>query len=483
MSFSNNVKHRGVTSGLASPMLNKISVLLLGEGDFSFSYDLAQFLSFINTTKSDGSGKKSDQTRKRFEENLFSSPSTTICISATGIDSAQELQEKYKDSSFLVSSLKALNQDHFQVQVCHEVNAILHDKKIPESSPDDEKTSSFQINEESASLLLPSNLKPATFVVFNHPHLGIEDAARHTQFLYHLFYSVARGWMTHEARGRFFLALATGQWERWQGPAASHKYGFELLGRDPFSGPVITDPPPGESEKLKSYYQQRRHQTGKSFAARAQSEIFTFRRIPSGATLAKNSNLHREKPFWITSTKVIDNTLNQERKQHIGVNGDVEASAKFFCEHCKKAFREERSLKNHIRSKHQKRKRDDQQKEKFPCSQCSRVFETKDGLRDHVSATHSGLHSEIKPDWFREGEEKEQKNCMFTCDVCGGHDKSQLEHMSHFVPGLLINTQEQTTHKCSFCGKTFREKRGQLQHENFCASRHKTTERDVIQTS
>ena len=92
----------------------------------------------------------------------------------------------------------------------HVVNAILHFQNGKNVD-----------NEDRSRPMIPSNLQPATYVIFNHPHLGVEDAARHAHFLSHLFHSVVNGWM--ERDGRFFLTLAAGQWERWEGAVTAQK--------------------------------------------------------------------------------------------------------------------------------------------------------------------------------------------------------------------------------------------------------------------
>ena len=413
------------------------SILLLGEGDFSFSYDLVRFLLF-HSSQIEGEAKTTGDVGSRTFLRVNQ-------IVATGIDTGGEVAEKYKDSSFIIQKLKSLNHKtgkekrDFTVAVRHGVNAIL-----PLTADDgcDDTTGVESPN-------------PATLVIFNHPHLGVENARRHSQFLSHLFYSVRNGWMKQE--GRLYLTLAIGQWERWGGQVAAQRSGLFLLDRCPFRPPYL------EQQQLRPYYQQRRHQTGKSFAGRAMgSETFT---LSSAAATTENHQSLRiiNKPFWLSS----DENKQPPRKK--------EAKRNFVCRHCNKPFAEERSLKNHMRSKHSegsvlKRKLD------YPsCPQCSRVFESSAALRDHIRATHSALHEKIQRNCNEElatrGEFDQESS--YSCKICHASFatlEEKAEHLELFVP-TVTNSTEPLQLQCAFCSKAFREKRAKLQHENFCQSK------------
>mmetsp|Transcript_16224 Transcript_16224/g.21228 ORF Transcript_16224/g.21228 Transcript_16224/m.21228 type:complete len:456 (-) Transcript_16224:13-1380(-) len=418
----------------ATPDTN-VTFLLLGDGDFSFSFDLARYLFENLCLKNSGAVSSENSPRKRGIEILHRA--SQVKLIATGIDSAQEVKEKYKDSDFLTTNLRNVGRSggdlmhvKFQVEIHHDVNAILSLSKGDRNV---------------------NNHLTATFVIFNHPHLGIEDAALHAQFLCHLFHSIVNGWMQEE--GRFFLTLIVGQWERWEGAASCVKCGLELVDRSLFFGPVL---------KEKTYYQQRRHQTGKSFAARAESgsETFTFRRKTARPDGALNQ------PVWFAMNTTKQISQNSATDQAL--------AEKFTCPHCENSFREERSLKNHIRSKHDggsnKRKL-----EAINCPECTRFFSSDTGLQDHLLAKHSALHSQIKPDWYTTVAGRQsgsQPTSSFTCRVCGASEKTEIDHMRYFIPILDRKSSDAVnTFQCELCMKTFREKRAQLQHENFCSAK------------
>ena len=91
----------------------EITLLVLGDGDFSYSLDWATYLA------------KDQQARQR----LCQDETKAVHLIATGLDSKQTLQEKYRDSSFILNKLKAINskegqEPQFRVSICHNVNAI-----------------------------------------------------------------------------------------------------------------------------------------------------------------------------------------------------------------------------------------------------------------------------------------------------------------------------------------------------------------------
>ena len=158
--------------------------------------------------------------------------------------------------------------------------------------------------------------RPANVVIFNHPHLGIEDAVLHKRFLAHLFYSVATYWLsspsfsfgaaslrsqsaapekkkiTNNNKSVFYLTLAAGQWERWKGRESAQRHGLILLHRCPFQPPILPFASNNNNNSKQAYYQLRRHQTGKSFAA--------MMSIPTRHSLAKRHSDNRSPTaFWV----------------------------------------------------------------------------------------------------------------------------------------------------------------------------------------
>ena len=432
------------------------SILLLGEGDFSFAYDLARFI-VTNICE------KKPQDTPILHHSLETSTHDSgggIKLIATGIDSPKELHAKYKDATFFVSKLESLGSPStascpLNVGIHYEINAILPLKK--EATP----TKLAQLS--------------SSHVIFNHPHLGVEDASLHGQFLSHLFHSVVHGWMLQD--GWFYLTLIVGQWERWEGAASAEKFGLELVDRSVFQSPTaFQDESP--------YYQQRRHQSGRSFASRAEagSETFTFRR----KTRTKVNTMSCENtPFWTTKEAETAPSLSSKvKKAKTLVNQSQESM--FVCKECHKAFREERSLNSHFKGKHGTTNGVKRKRESFACSKCDRAFESSVGLQDHMVAKHSGPHSDIKPDWLSNNntsERSSQDNSLsFCCPICSVKAKDALDHMQQFIPVLDGTYDVSWSFSCAYCHKKFRELRAQRQHENFCSNKLQHDTKDATGT-
>jgi len=432
--------------------------LTLGDGDFSWSLDLARHLlsSRRLTSKSsdEGSESKSSSTRQQQQQQQ-----QQIQLIATGIDSVAELQSKYRaDCVFALRELERIGKEdpqHLQVQVRHEVNAIV---------------------DYSTSLPSPKSDLLADVVIFNHPHLGTEDARLHGQFLCHLFHSVHSVWL-NPTGGVFYLTLAQGQFERWQCLDAATRHGLEILDRYEFvaTPKAVQDP----------YYKHRRHQSGKSFANRTSgSETFAFvrrkREKPNSLVIA--TSRFPSLPWFVKETTFDDG-------ESTGSERNTESKDAFSCPHCDKSFREERSLKNHIKSKHSessnKRKRNDD----LTCPYCRdeggeaepRIFADSSALDAHIRAKHKAIHTAILPDWAEANKSNSSTAIALldgnakpvgSCTICGYEYYSQQdeeEHRDAFVPSH--HQCPTSTFACQFCAKQFSQRRAQLQHENFCPRR------------
>jgi hypothetical protein len=416
-----------------------IVFLTLGDGDFSWSLDLARFLSSTHAIRT-SSGTT-------FQRKLI----------ATGIDEIVDLTKKYRNSDYILRELKrtASHSSLLSIVVCHGVNAIV------------------DLYEEQKELPYRGSLPKAHVVIFNHPHLGTEDAVMHSRFLCHLFHSVDKVWLTTSTCGIFYLTLAKGQYERWHCERAARSNGFQLYQRFLFKPTPLAN----------ASYEHRRHQTGKSFASRTNgSETFAFvRKNCSGNSLVFMLSLP-----WFQSTETL------ETSRRMGSNNTTENN-QFECLHCKKLFAESRSLKNHILSKHDKeyhsdattgkRMRDDSPKEYFEpldpaqrllCPHCTnkRDFASSSALKDHIFAKHISIHKAISAERgvtstsiMQSFQSEPRTNCKI-CSAWFTDSQQEAEHMKFFVPKF---EQEEEHHQCQFCLKVFREKRARLQHENFCA--------------
>ena len=503
-----------------------------------------------------------DNNNTKLSQPQNNSNNINYSITCTGVDTLSELHDKYKDIEFILRNIRACSDtptttncktdtsldDRIQIDttILHGVNAV------DASNCNDNITNKNTIN------------KSYDHVIFNHPHLGTEDAQLHSRFLQHFFFAVTKRWLS--TSGVLHLTLVIGQCERWKCIDGAAKHGLVLLKR----GVFIPPPPPikndaqGKSDGgSKSYYKLRRHQSGRSFAKRRMqqqqygnqcchvsnssnsqndSETLVFGRAcdyPTADTeaaqnfsllpwesMSKADNDEQDKSNT-TSTPTISNQKTSNGSAHP-------------CKYCSKGFDEKRSLKNHVicshpnadevkvwnmeksKKKNRKRKLKDSISQStssngeeevtgppWICTLCDevpqkkvndqsnellqpptrRTFPHKQALLDHQRAKHTGLHLNVKPDWYsgrsdekistQEGKNKQPGGDLESCPICDYQYTTELDKIRHemeFIPlsseiaqgNNSSSTASTTVYKCSRCSKTFRELRGKLQHENFC---------------
>jgi Domain of unknown function (DUF2431)/Zinc finger, C2H2 type len=505
----------------------EVIFISLGDGDFTWSLDFGRY--------------------------LLSTTTVTNCrLIATGIDSEEEVAYKYRHYSTLVErewqrlehQAIATATKTFAVEKRHGINALVQPASSLDNTP----------------------IPPGHVVFFHHPHLGTENAALHAQFLSHLLHSVAQYWLQQRQRpcpGRplsattstppicavFYLTLVDGQWERWNGPQAARRHGLILIERLTFvPSPVLAAVSSDNDKQPRStttksttttlYYEHRRHQTGKSFAARAKggSETLVFvRQQDADFAYGNRQSIGRlgdrmALPWFVPkSSGTVTTSVDQPDGSLPGV---VDESSKpssplpFPCPYCPKSFREARSLTNHVQSKHSSAKAtdatgsatdidNDDRKRKhhesdsdetvtpLVCAYCeaqaapntttnaattrrARTFDSLSALQAHITAKHTALHATIPPDNDSSSTVAQQENgpladgldSFGSCAICGHVFVSALDQTNHeaaFVPVPSLSWCEKaSTHHCRFCDKAFRQSRAVLQHENFCALRHDT---------
>jgi Domain of unknown function (DUF2431) len=425
------------------------SYLTLGDGDFTYSLDLAKYL------------------YQRLNANEINSNSGGVRarLIATGIDTLAELQGKYKDTPFILDQMQQTQHPNLSVSIHHGINAIV------------------DVSGENSGFGWIGN--GADHVLFHHPHLGTEDAALHGQFLAHLFHSATRCWMKPDG-GLFHLTLVRGQFERWRSEAASRRHGLVLLSTHRFAPPPVKN----------SSYHYRRHQTGRSFGSRrpsGESLTYTYGRVDFNGTYA------------ITCLPWQEESIKQTLRNPETIKKDDSSELPFPCPFCDACFREERSRKCHIRDKHQSGQEHSEERGKkrrldgilFECKQCqdksgaNRTFQSNEALQAHMLAKHTGLHNYIAPDWsfarktsttVNEKQQSYDPAISSTseaanggihseeCRICGASTfGGTSKHLLSFVPTKTI-----AMFPCNYCGKPFREDRARLQHENNCVNKTST---------
>jgi Domain of unknown function (DUF2431)/Zinc finger, C2H2 type len=449
--------------------------LTLGDGDFSWSLDLARHLS----------AAEEEEKHRTALINGFPPPpappgtnNNIVQLIATGIDELAELFHKYKNSAWILKELTSSVASNsttsttpdaaagLSLHVRHGVNAIVvaaAAAAVPQHHLPVQRTAA-------TAFVIPR----ANLVFFHHPHLGVEDAALHSQFLSHLFHSVSTVWMKEDGSGVFYLTLVKGQYERWKCMEAAMRHGWELVERFQFdpSPDVLTNPS----------YQHRRHQTGKSFASRtAGSETFQFVRTVDRVTTTTLTL--PEFPWFVRTIPSVP------EKTNLSID-------KFVCDECQRSFGQERSLRNHVLNKHGKKRKlvgkDEESSvsssSSVRCLDCDRTFVSFDSLEDHKRAKHGALHANIRPEWASTKTATVEAattandtstavpliELRATCHICGyiyTDECGENEHWSAFVPVETATRSAEQLPCCQFCGKVFRDQRAKLQHENFCKPR------------
>ncbi len=464
----------------------------LGDGDFTYSLDLCRFLR-VETSVNE----------YRRQNDIMSATSSLdegvgrrIEVFCTGIDSRDDLS-KYAD---IDNTLQRINELGGPIPMLYKSgneptyksgNEPTHETSTSSCLPSmnihiHHCVNAIQSNDHTDLKSNPTIPLGIRFkqVIFNHPHLGVEDAVKHSRFLSHLFHSADRHWLSVKPNaGVFHLTLVKGQFERWKCKDAAEKHGFVVLNRMPFNPP----PPPGKyidyvlkpdteersnssersvkkhrpsfvmntklfqsKDDYQSRFQHRRHQSGRSFASRAEggSETITLGRKDDHGF------------YLVTSLSWQNFKLYEEKLQ---------------CPHCDKSFNDNRALKNHIKCVHD----DSRAKVTFTCALCydnKRIFTSKEALDAHKKAKH-GKYSIVKPDWAKD----EVTNCNDThktatneaidyckiCEVRFFNEADKLKHLEEFIPTITMKSK-QTIFKCSKCQKLLHDRRAQQQHEIFC---------------
>lgn len=473
--------------------------ITLGDGDFTYSFDLCRFLQ-AHASLRDALAPSAPKKHQR----------TSVTVVCSGIDPLAELQSKYKDATFLKNMIGSLNGIAPSFWG-NNYGGDGHVSKRPRVNSNEEEETATELKismHHSVNAIIPwysddikanyalqpcPPLPQCTFknVIFNHPHIGNEDAQLHSRFLSHFFHSVNNHWLAKN--GILHLTLVNGQFERWKCQEAAESNGFELVNRDAFKPP----PSPGQYMQLmlkenkihndgkkemvafqskgdfKCRYQHRRHQSGKGFASRAKggSETLSFRRKLEHARGEDDILMHLP---W--------QNLDFEEDENI-----------LPCPHCSKSFKDERARKNHIKCVHDGSRKGDSTTGLIFCKICgsNRSFPNHDALEAHKKAKHSGTHTDIKPEWsaavssniristaseLENDDNIASKAASDCCEVCGfeiGSGDQKLQHFFEFIPEFCTSEepdQELSPFSCFNCNRRFRNERAQKQHENFCSA-------------
>jgi 25S rRNA (uracil2634-N3)-methyltransferase len=429
-------------------------ILLLGEGDLTFAQSLSKRLGKTDTKR---------------------------VVVATSYDSLAQLQAKYHPE--IHTTLSRLGKHGF-VKVAHEVDAT-RDLRAQLSVLCMEHGAIFDV------------------VIFNFPHLGVEDARMHRSMLAHMMSCVRA--VLREPDGCFFLTLANAQAERW--------HMLEMAQRN---GLVLTDTLAFKESDWPGY-NIKRHQSAKSFRNRVSDcSFFVFSRadwvVASSSSSSSSSESESEgsvprapKSFFhslllappasaSSSPPEVNPALGpleeegKRRKTDIAPGSkktprpfiattdpflSVQPDGSFQCLACSgKAFATDRAARTHIYSVHVLSA--PSSAAEGECGECGRTFGGAEALRQHSMAVH-GKHGPVRPYWASASASASVPASASgggecECDVCGLPFPSPellREHERHSARGFAPRDRvEECT--CPGCSRGFTDERALLQHLNHC---------------
>jgi len=442
------------------------SLLLLGEGDLTFTQSLSKRMGKTDTKR---------------------------VVVATSYDSLAQLQAKYHPE--IHTTLSRLGKHGF-VTVAHEVDATRDLRtQLPLSCIED--GAGFDA------------------VIFNFPHLGVEDARMHRSMLAHMMSCVRS--VLREPDGCFFLTLANAQAERW--------HMLEMAQRN---GLVLTDTLAFKESDWPGY-NIKRHQSAKSFRNRVSDcSFFVFSRADWLAASASEGAAPRspKNPFLslllsppapapASASPTVGPALGSpeeegKRRKTDSVPGckkkplrpfitatdpllATQPDGSFQCLACSgKTFATDRAARTHIYSVHVLSA--PPSAEEGECAVCGKAFAGADALKQHSVAVH-GKHGPARPYWAAAsssasssssgsaaggGDQEGEGECE--CFVCGlGFPTPELlkEHEQHSARGFAPRDRVEER-SCPGCSRGFTDERALLQHLNYCplASEQKKEEKE-----
>lgn len=349
--------------------------ILYGEGDFSFTAALTK--ADVGTVES-VLGKEVTK------------------ITSTSLDSFEEVVQKYPNFRGLNFGSK-----FFQIETLHSVNAL------------------------SVEMLTGD----VATVLWNHPHLGVENACVHYQLLCHFFH-------VHGVKGvrSVVVSLLAGQDSRWRILEAAEKAGYGLVRKMRME------------EKKFPGYTCKRNLSGTSF--KSQHAIDNMRKGDVDS-------------FFYFFELGVDK-IQRELVELEGVN-DVPSPAlpTWVCALCpNKSFRSEQGLRTHNRQVHELEMY--QKTGPVACDHCGEEFGSPGSLQSHFKAKHELISESVSPS------SKRPRSDDYLCSICGSSDEGHLSNFSR---------NREDVYLCMHCDRTFREERALQQH---IAQKHSTDDEKVL---
>ena len=408
-------------------MEEEASILLLGEGNFSFTLSLWEKLQLLQQAR----------------------------VVTTSFDSLNELQCKYPDS--VRNVLKKLN-NHGEVRVLHGIDATLCLK----------------------DQLVDVNISSFDHVVFNFPHLGTEDCILHMSMIGHIMHSVKS--VLKNQRSIFYLSLSQQQYERWNVEKMALLNDFVLQQQIPLQ---LSNWPQYEMKRHhtgKSFKNRIDDCSTWSFTCSVVSETITH------CNSINLFNLSSPALLPSTESKIVNIKDNKKkRKMYLLTEGkytveNIGDRSTYKCNICDKVFLLEQGIRSHIHSNHGNTNDNTNDNTvndtvKHVCVECDRTFIDEDAYKQHRLAKHDGKYALVKPDWAAVNKLNTNESIidsakLFPCSICNVSFESQellAIHLKGFQPFSIDQLGEEL--ECNNCKKVFYSKRALHQHANICADK------------
>ncbi|KAI9343569.1 hypothetical protein BDR26DRAFT_933099 [Obelidium mucronatum] len=461
-------------------MSHPFFVLLLGDGNFSFSLALARALFDSPAVFAD-----SNHAKARRYLNIPSNVRTKdVRILATSFDSREQLGRKYFDFPVIEKNLEKYAEN---VRLMHQINAWELAKTFtPATAADDALWTLGQRPDGSVGF---------DTVAWNHPHLGTEDFRLHRFLMAHFFNSVSSVLNNQNPSSSVVVSLVLGQEIRW-----------DLVGQASRSNLVLSpaDSPFAFIEQDWPGYVVKRNMHGKSFKNEATKKRMADEMKSFGFRFVRGSELEVGE-VEVTTTQQLASKLGTTLVISPSTDGVIDPAdtlvpkyknpqpaatisppssttqqqipttkeelnkfplpSPLACPYCLKAFPQTRAYKQHVLQIHILKQRGDDWVPNasltFPCRgwpdsnvpPCAKLFSSDDGRWQHEVIKHSQ---------FNEGEsipsfEPKTAAQLSALETNGETEEGQAEAAVASIEPFLNITDEPTDdadyYPCEICAQ------------------------------
>eukprot|EP01084_Bolivina_argentea_P197043 337723_1 len=428
------------------------NVLILGDGDFSFTSAFCEKLKFCN-------GSQFPLLLYLKQQYNNNTDTINVNIISTSFDDRTTLIQKYPNSESILKKLNLLNNPSNK--------QIKKEKKLKFKSKDVlihlKLIIKHQIDATNLSIFYNNTKTIFDLIIFNHPHLGFEHVYRNSSLLMHILFECNK---IINKQSIIWITLIENQFEHWNVSKRMKQNDLNKQLTVLCSFLFFDKYYPG--------YVTKRHQSNKSFRrnrpSKRQQNDNQKQQIQSYNFIFV-SNKCEQHPFK-KYVSLMKESINECIK-FTQINTSFESN-NICCKQCGKIFMEKRSLISHMKSK--QCLNDKNNNSVYKCDKCNnKEFNTLKDFEQHNIAKHKGINKNIKPDWYEKDEQKKQEennNGMketIECNLCDKIFENEIQHKQWITPGI-VNPMEMmiTEYKCNHCCKIFTFHRDLLQHSNIC---------------